>query len=219
MTTTIERRTFLEPVEFRKEGDKLTAAGYAYVFGKRSQNLGGFVEEVAPGFGKKSLQEQDVRALFNHDPNYLLGRMGAGTLRMEEDDTGGAYEIDLPDTTAGRDVARLLERRDIPGSSFGFRTIEDEWGETDHGFPLRTLKQGSLRDVGPVVFPAYTDSTAALRSLAEKRSLDLDVLVAAAEAGELRTLIVPRDDSHQESDDDGRETPTVGRQRISWLAS
>lgn len=217
MTSTIERRTFLEPVEFRKQGDTLTAAGYAYVFGKRSQNLGGFVEEVAPGFGKKSLQEQDVRALFNHDPNYLLGRMGAGTLRMEEDDTGGAYEIDLPDTTAGRDVARLLERQDIPGSSFGFRTVEDEWGETEQGFPLRTLKQGSLRDVGPVVFPAYTDSTAALRCLAEKRSLDLDVLVAAAEAGELRHLLVPRDDNSQDSGDDGRETPTVVRQRLSWL--
>ena len=82
MTPTIERRTLVEPVEFRSEGGKLVAHGYAYVFGKRSQNLGGFVEQVAPGFGKKSLQEQDVRALFNHDPNFLLGRMGAGTLRM-----------------------------------------------------------------------------------------------------------------------------------------
>jgi HK97 family phage prohead protease len=217
MTTTLERRTLVEPVEFRKSGDKLTAQGYAYVFGKRSQNLGGFVEEVAAGFGKKSLQEQDVRALFNHDPSHLLGRLGAGTLRMEEDGTGGAYEIDLPNTSTGRDVAELLERGDLIGSSFGFRTIEDEWGETDQGFPLRTLKQGSLRDVGPVTFPAYTDSSSALRSLAEQRSLDIDVLIAAAEAGELGALLVPRDDNATRSAEDGRETPTVDRQRIAWL--
>lgn len=219
MTTNLERRTLTEPVEFRKVGDQLVAAGYAYVFGKRSQNLGGFVEEVAPGFGKKSLQEQDVRALFNHDPALLLGRLGAGTLRMEEDDTGGSYEIDLPDTTTGRDVAKLLERRDLIGSSFGFRTIEDEWSETDQGFPLRTLKQGSLRDVGPVTFPAYTDSTSALRSLAEQRSLDLNDLVKAAADGTLHDIIAapPGDDAAERSDDEGRETPTFVRERIAWL--
>jgi HK97 family phage prohead protease len=214
---TIERRTLVEPVEFRNAGGKLVAAGYAYVFNKRSQNLGGFVEQVAPGFGKKSLQEQDVRALFNHDPNMILGRLGAGTLRMEEDGTGGAYEIDLPDTTTGRDVATLLERQDIAGSSFGFRTIEDDWSETDQGFPLRTLKQGSLRDVGPVTFPAYTDSTSALRSLSEKRSLDLDVLVAAAEAGTLGALLVPGDGDGARSDGEGRETPTFARERFAHL--
>lgn len=215
--TVIERRTLVEPVEFRASGDKLIAAGYAYVFGKRSQNLGGFVEQVAPGFGKKSLQEQDVRALFNHDPNMILGRLGAGTLRMEEDATGGAYEIDLPDTSVGRDVAKLLERQDVAGSSFGFRTIEDDWSETEQGFPLRTLKQGSLRDVGPVTFPAYTDSSSALRCLAEKRSLDIDVLVAAANAGELGALLVPRDDTSERSEEDGRETPTAYRERITSL--
>lgn len=214
----IERRTLTEPVEFRAQGDKLIAAGYAYVFNRFSQNLGGFVEQVAPGAGKKSLQEQDIRALFNHDSNMILGRLGAGTLRMEEDSTGGAYEIDLPDTTVGRDVAKLLERQDVAGSSFGFRTIEDEWGETEQGFPLRTLKQVSLRDVGPVTFPAYTDSTSALRSLAEKRSLDLDLLVAAAEAGELGALLVPSDDSDQRSSDGGRETPTFARERFSWAS-
>lgn len=212
--TTIERRTLTEPVEFRAEGDKLTAHGYAYVFGKRSQNLGGFVEVVAPGFGKKSLQEQDVRGLFNHDPNLILGRLGAGTLRMEETDTGGEYEIDLPDTTAGRDLAKLLERGDVAGSSFGFRTIEDDWGETEQGFPLRTLKQGSIRDVGPVTFPAYTDSTSALRSLAESRSLDLDLLVAAAQAGELRSLITAEPDDEQ-----SRETPTLPSFRLAGAYS
>lgn len=219
--TVIERRTTSATVELRAEGEKRTAVGHAAVFGRLSQNLGGFVERVAPGAFTKTLEEQDVRALFNHHEDHVLGRLGAGTLRMVEDDDGLAYEIDLPDTTIGRDVAELLRRGDVSGSSFGFRVIEDEWGETEQGFPLRTLKQVSLRDVGPVTFPAYTDSKAALRSLAEQRSLDIDALVAAADAGELGRLIVPTDDdANRSADDEGRVNPTpVVRERLAWLTS
>ena len=217
MTYVVERRTTTATVELRAEGGKRTAFGHAAVFGKLSQNLGGFVERVAPGAFTKTIEEQDVRALFNHHEDHVLGRANAGTLRMVEDDDGLSYEIDLPDTTIGRDVATLLARGDVSGSSFGFRVIDEEWGETEQGFPLRTLKQVSLRDVGPVTFPAYTDSKAALRSLAEKRSYDIDVLVAAAEAGELGALIVPTDEPATRSDDDGRAPLTVERERISWL--
>ncbi|HYF71368.1 MAG TPA: HK97 family phage prohead protease [Nocardioides sp.] len=213
---TIERRTLVEPIEFRAEGGKLVAHGYAYVFNKLSKNLGGFVERIAPGAGKKTIQEQDVVALFNHDPNFVLGRMSSGTLRMEETDTGGEYEIDLPDTTAGRDAAHLLERGDLAGSSMGFRTLDDEWGETEQGYPLRTVKTFSLRDVGPVTFPAYSDTTAAMRSLAEARSLDIDLLVSAAKAGTLGALLTDGEHRDQEMQDDGRETPTVIRPRIAW---
>lgn len=210
-----ERRTVVEGVEFRAtpDGKKVKAAGYAAVFNKRSQNLGGFVEVVAPGAFKKTLQEQDVRALFNHDPNALLGRSGSGTLTIEEDETGLAYEVTLPDTTVGRDVANLLERGDLAGSSFGFRTIEDDWGETEEEFPLRTLKAVSLRDVGPVVFPAYSDSSSALRSLAEARSLNLEDLVKAAELNTLRSFL-----EQPQGEEDGREPPTVIYRRLDdWI--
>ncbi len=206
MTPNFERRTLTQPVEFRSESGRLMARGYAYVFNSLSQNLGGFVEQVAPGAGKKSLQEQDVRALFNHDPNLLLGRMGAGTLRMEEDNTGGAYEIDLPDTSTGRDVAALLERGDVVGSSFGFRVVGpdgQEWGETPDGFPLRTLREFSIRDVGPVTFPAYLGTEAGLRSLAEARSLDPAEVLAAAERDDLATLL------RRSAEGDGRAEPTA----------
>lgn len=192
MSATIERRTYNEGVELRAEGDNLTAIGYAAVFGSYSQNLGGFVERVDPAAFNKALGDaQDVRALFNHDANKVLGRTRSGTLRLDVDETGLRYEIDLPDTPTGRELAELLRRGDISGSSFGFRTISDDWSQTEDGFPLRTLKSVALRDVGPVVFPAYTDAGAALRSLAEHRSLDLDELVAAAERNELRSLILP----------------------------
>ena len=206
----IELRTLVEPVEFRAEEGVLRAGGYAARFGKLSQNLGGFVERIAPGTFTKTLQEADIRALFNHDSNMVLGRNRSGTLRMEEDSTGLAYEVDLPDTTLGRDVANLLERGDISGSSFGFRVISDDWSETEDGFPLRTLTQVALRDVGPVTFPAYTDATSSLRSLAEARSLDLEVLLEAASKDRLQDLL--KDSSAEErsdEDEDAEESRAV----------
>jgi len=215
-----EIRNLSEPVEFRAEDGKLVAHGYAAKFRTLSQNLGGFVETIAPGTFAKTIQEADVRALFNHDPNLLLGRNRAGTLRLEEDDTGLRYEVDLPDTSVGRDVAKLLERGDISGSSFGFRTIEDDWGETDSGFPLRTLKQVALRDVSPVTYPAYVDTDSALRSLAEVRGVELDAVRKAASDNNLAHFVhmVGGAESEEEGrDDDDRAQPIVVRRQFLHL--
>ena len=190
----IERRTATAGVELREEGDTLTAVGYAATFNRLSQNLGGWVEQIRSGTFRSTLNQADVRALFNHEPDHLLGRSSTGTLRMSEDDHGLRYEIDLPNTTLGRDVAELLRRGDISGSSFGFRTISDEWSATADGYPLRTLTEGALRDGGPVTFPAYSSTEASLRFLADDRELDLTDLIQAAEANNLRELIFPTSD-------------------------
>ena len=216
MTMNHEVRDLLEPVEVHGAGSgRLVATGYAARFDAVSQNLGGFVERIAPTAFRKTLKEADVRALFNHSPDALLGRSSAGTLRMQADKSGLAYEIDLPDTTVGRDVAALLERGDITGSSFGFRTIADAWGETSEGIPLRTLKEVALRDVGPVTFPAYPDASSALRSLAEARSLDIEVVAAAAAANKLSEVLNgASEEEDEEREEDGRETLTVIRRSI-----
>jgi len=220
---TNEIRNLSEPVEFRAKDGVLRAGGYAAKFRTLSQNLGGFVETIEPGTFAKTIQEADVRALFNHDPNMVLGRNKSGTLRLEEDSIGLAYEVDLPDTTVGRDVATLLERGDVSGSSFGFRTIEDEWGETESGFPLRTLKSVALVDVSPVTYPAYVDTDSAIRSLAESRSLDLEELLEAANKNELQSLLHPEERTEdvsedEERDEDGdRAQPIVIRRKFAHL--
>lgn len=188
----IERRTFIAPVEYRAvDNGKPIASGYGYVFDSLSQNLGGFVERIAPGAGQRSLSQDDVVALANHDKNLLLGRVSAGTLRLAVDQRGAAYEIDMPDTTAGRDWATLLERRDVTGSSFGFSGTQDEWRKADDGSIVRTLIDFSVRDVGPVTFPAYTATEAALRSLADHASADPADVLAAAQKGDLSAFLAP----------------------------
>ncbi len=196
--TNIERRTITNTFEVRSEGDGTTIVGYAAVFNSLSQNLGGFVEQVSPGAFKKTIQEADVRALFNHDPNFVLGRNKAGTLRMAEDAHGLHYEVDLPNTTQARDLAESMGRGDISQSSFGFRVIRDSWGTTEENFPLRSLEEVALYDVSPVTYPAYTAASSALRSLAKQTNTDLEVLVEAASAGELRSYILSTTDSEED---------------------
>ena len=195
-----ERRTTTGDVELREEDETLTAVGYASVWDRLSQNLGGFVERVLPGSFRSTINQSDVRALYNHEPDHLLGRSGNGTLTMAEDDVGLRYEISLPKTQLGNDVAELLRRGDLVGSSIGFRVINggEYWGETDDGYPLRTLTEVSLRDLGPVTFPAFSDTSASLRSLAEGRSLDLEVLVRAAEDNVLRDVLFPPETDAEE---------------------
>jgi HK97 family phage prohead protease len=164
-TLAIERRLYDTNlrIERRAEG-RPVLVGHAAVFNAASVDLGGFREIVAPGAFAQSIAEDDVRALFNHEPDNILGRNRAGTLRLSEDARGLAFEIDLPDTQLARDLAVSIERGDISGNSFGFQTIEDRWQRADGG-DLRTLVRVRLFDVSPVTYPAYPQTDVALRSL------------------------------------------------------
>jgi HK97 family phage prohead protease len=162
----IERR-YLVANEVRlvsEEGKPKKLVGYPSVFNRMSEDLGGFYEIVAPGTFTETVQVDDIRALFNHESGQVLGRNKAGTLRLREDSEGLLAEIDLPDTTAGRDTAISVERGDITGMSFGFSTLSDEWKRED-GKRIRTLKKVRLFDVSPVTFPAYPDTKVAVRSM------------------------------------------------------
>jgi len=196
----IERRFTLSPVQVRAKGKRRSIGGYAAVFNRTSQNLGGFVEVVAPAFFNKSRGDgwPDVLARYNHDDNMLLGTTGGGTLRLDIDETGLVYEVDPP--VARADIAELVERGDVRKSSFAFRMFEDDWSVTDQGFPQRTLVSGQLVDVAPVNMPAYTDTSVgmrgieiALRSLAAKVEAEFEVVQEAAVAGELRKFLTRSD--------------------------
>jgi HK97 family phage prohead protease len=164
----VERRTIAVPVEFRaaKGDEPAKLVGYAAVFNSKSQDLGGFREQIAPGAFRNSIKDRniEVKALFNHDPNLVLGSTSGGTLRLAEDETGLRCEIEPPNTTAGRDVMTLVERGDINKMSFGFMTNDDTFEVVD-GEVVRTLLDVDVFDVSPVTYPAYQDTAVAVRSL------------------------------------------------------
>ena len=161
-----ERRA-LHGAELRaepSEGAQPVIIGHAAVFDSLSEDLGGFRERIAPGAFAATIAEDDIRALFNHSSDQVLGRNRAGTLRLAEDDTGLSVRIEPPDTNAARDVVTLIGRGDVSGMSISFRTLTDEWNIED-GEPVRTLRAVRLFDVSPVTFPAYAQTDVAVRSL------------------------------------------------------
>lgn len=144
--------------------------GLTAPFGKLSQDLGGFQEQIARGAFANALVHSDPVALFNHNPDNLLGRRSAGNLRLEEGHDGLRYEVDLPETEIGNRVKVGVQRGDIQGNSFAFRIMKDQWEERADGSFLRTvLEVEELFDVGPVVYPAYPDTAVAMRSLEAAR--------------------------------------------------
>lgn len=146
-------------------GESGKIVGYASVFNSLSLDLGGFQERVAPGaFDRALSQGQDVRALWNHDANYVLGRTKSGTLTISKDERGLSIEIDPPDVGWVNDLRKSIERKDVDQMSFQFRTVKDSWDEVD-GKIIRTLIDVDLFDVSPVTFPAYEDTELQLRSM------------------------------------------------------
>ena len=173
-----EKRYYNISVEKRENNDEPTRAvvvGHAAVFDTLSENLGGFQERISPK-AFDGVLDNDVRAFFNHDPNYLLARSTSGTLRLGVDSTGLKYEFDVPDTTVGRDLLISMERGDVTQSSFAFTVEEDSWN-IENGQDIRTInKVKRLYDVSPVSIPAYPDAndlSVAQRSLAIHKETEL----------------------------------------------
>ena len=197
MSENIERRVYPTEIEVRRVGGKPPKlVGYAAVFDSLSDDLGGFREKIAPGTFKKTIRRSDVRALWNHDPNYVLGRRKAKTLKLKEDEHGLRMEVEPPDTQWANDLMTSIERGDVDQMSFGFLTILDEW-ENKGNKTTRTLREVELIDVSPVTFPAYPDTTVALRSLEQRK-----------ESIKQEEVSEPTDETIEvEEERDERETP------------
>ena len=147
-----------------------TLRGLAAVYNSDSEDLGGFIERIAPGAFKRSLDSsQDVRGFWNHDSRLLLGRRSNGTLRLNDTDQGLAVEIDLPSTSYARDAAELIRRGDLSQMSFGFTIPQggDEWLPPEGDEPLRRriIRQANLMEVSVVSIPAYPQTEIGLRAL------------------------------------------------------
>ena len=155
-----------------KDEDKRTLEGYASIFNTPT-DLGSFSEVIVAGAFKRALDEgQDVRALVEHDPARIIGRTKNNTLELREDEKGLFTRIELPDTSVGRDLAALVERGDIDAMSFGFTVRSDRW-ERSEGKNVRYIEDVDLFDISAVSFPAYPDTSIALRSMPEDKPDDL----------------------------------------------
>jgi uncharacterized protein len=166
----IERRILDFEIRVAKDDGPKKIIGYSAVFNQET-DLGWFREKIARGAFADSIKADDIRALFNHDPNFVLGRIKPGTLTLREDEKGLWMEATLPDTQQARDVMELIERGDVTGQSFSFRTLKESWeyGKTMEDPDIRTLEKVQLFDVGPVTFPAYDGTRVDARAYQTER--------------------------------------------------
>ena len=163
----MEIRTMSIPaeVELKEDGMPGSIIGYPIVYNKDSEDMWGFTERIAKGAAKKALKRSDIRALKNHDPSLIFGRQGVN-LKLKEDEKGLRYEASPIDTRNFREVAEEVRLELLTGQSFGFTIKSDEWTDLDTDKPIRTITEiDQIYDVGPVTYPAYQDTSVALRSL------------------------------------------------------
>jgi HK97 family phage prohead protease len=156
----IERRAVASELRADAAGRKLI--GYAATFGTPAKIAGRFTETIRAGAFRSTLAkaDADVLCLVDHDGSRLLGRTRSKTLRLNEDARGLAFEVDLPDTTLGRDILTLAERGDLGGMSFGFEVIDDHWPNPS----TRELRSVALAEISIVhAFPAYPSTSVAAR--------------------------------------------------------
>ena len=171
MDDNAERRFFVAPVTIEKrvaEGEQkfYEIEGFALKYNQRT-NIGWFDEEILPGACDEVIND-DIRCLFNHNPNYILARSvdGKGTLALELHPEGLKYRYTTPNRSFALDLQDAIEAGDVSQSSFAFRAKEVIWvrPENENDNELRQIKKMErIYDVSPVTYPAYQDTSVAKR--------------------------------------------------------
>lgn len=160
----MERRDFAID-EVLVAPESRTIEGYAAVFNSDSVDLGGFIERIAPGAFKRSIESAPIiHAFWNHDSGIPLGSTRSGKLALSEDANGLHFKLDAKRLTEAQlDAIADGDMR----MSFGFSVPSggDKWEDRAGGGYTRTLTDVNLSEVSVVSTPAYPDTSAALRSL------------------------------------------------------
>lgn len=153
-------------------------SGYAIRFMEESVDLGGFIERIHPeAISIDQIRNSDIFALFNHDDGMVLGRTGAGTLKLDLREDGLYYEINVPDTVAGNELLEHIKRGEMYGTSFAFSLPSDDsgevWSKGEDGNIYRDITNIEfLWEISPVFSPAYPTTTVSARSLEKIQELN-----------------------------------------------
>jgi HK97 family phage prohead protease len=189
-----EKRLF----ELRAAAEDFVLEGTAVSYDCLSQDLGGFRERIMPGAFTRSIKQgADVKCLFNHDPNFLLGRTKSDTLQLQDTPTGLRFRCALDrNSSAHRDIYASVKRRDLSECSFAFTIpqggdVFDQVMESGKRFTRRTVNEAALLDVSVVVSPAYDapgstsvdarNTDAALDAYHRRRAAEIGREIAAAD--------------------------------------
>ena len=200
MKDKLEQRILSESgFEVRSSDDgKVVVEGYAAKFGDETVIGGRFAERIERSAFEKADMKNTV-ALFNHDWNMPLSRVGRG-LELEVDDVGLKYRFELGNQSYAKDLAENIRMGNVSTSSFAFTIADDSWEKRDDGVHLRVINSvEKLYDVSPTTQGAYPTTEVALRSM-------LEALGEEVEEDELRLLADEEAQRRAEEDMDSEPT-------------
>jgi len=165
------------------DASKRRIVGHATVFNRLSEDRGGFFVVMSPGAFARSIAEDDVRVLFNHKADYILGRSTNGTLRMAVDDVGLLIDAELSDTQWGRDTFTSIKRGDITQMSIGGMIVA-ETAHSDADTTIYTVDEFKLWDVSPVTYAAFEQTDVGV-----KESKSMSDVACDAEAKRVQVVM------------------------------
>lgn len=145
--------------------------GYFVLFNEKTELFEGVFEEIAPEAFDNTL-DNDIRALWNHNTQYVLGRNKNGTLAISVDGKGVYGKITLPNTSYANDLHELVKRGDVSQCSFGFNILDEEWTQNTDGTELFRVKKVDLHEISVVTFPAYEGTSVTAREKQRKKTFE-----------------------------------------------
>lgn len=188
MSDTLTRTMPFTVERAESDGDGLTLSGYAAVFNQTTRIdswEGNFDEQIAPGAFKKTLQERTPVLQFDHGAHPLVGSLPIGSIEVLREDARGLFvQARLHDNWLVQPVRDAIASGSIDGMSFRFSVVKESFDDSA-ATPLRTLSEVKLYELGPVVFPAYEQTTVGVRSqdlAREIKALDADARADLARA-------------------------------------
>jgi len=203
-----ERRVFEvknAKIETRESNNEKHIVGII-PYNSYSEDLG-FREIIAPSAFKKTIQENKIYALQNHDTNLVLANNKNETLKFEDTEDGLICDVLLDDRTYAQDLYKAIARGDVSNLSFGFSAIKDEWITNNDGSQIRVLKEVKLYEVSfGVPFPAYSDTTSEARNINEIAQ-EINLL-SDDEKNEIVKILTRNSDKKDEPADEATQTET-----------
>lgn len=145
--------------------DELVIEGYFALYESETELFAGSYEIITKGAFNNTLNN-DIRALWNHNTQYVLGRNSSGSLELKADDKGLFASIKLPKTQYAKDLYELVQRGDVDQCSFGFNIPVggEELEELASGGYRWRINEVDLHEVSVVTFPAYENTSVSARA-------------------------------------------------------
>lgn len=213
-------RTLKASMHVRQVNGAKVIEGHAALFNELSEplwELGGARERIKPGAFRRAVEQDDVRALINHDSNLIIGRNTAGTLMLKEDERGLFYSVKLPNVSYARDLVESMRRGDVNQNSFQFTVDEGAWAR-ENAEDIFEVAAVHLFDVSVVTFPAYVQTEAELRQIsralaAEQPTEDDRMLVKSFMSERCAPFCEPLNRNVNEPNECSRQAARAHRER------